>query len=189
MKFQDLLVTTITSDPLRMMALKAAKDLNLPDCWIAAGFIRNFIWDQLSGIDVTPVKSDIDVIYFDPKDTRQKTEQKVEEFLQSNHAACSDKLGSWSVKNQARMHHVNRDRTYQNCTDAMLHWPETVTAIAVRLNSDDDLEVLAPFGLEDLYNKIVQPSPHFKSHKLFEFKFRQDKKQWGDRWANLDVRV
>ncbi|MEH6629814.1 MAG: nucleotidyltransferase family protein [Halopseudomonas aestusnigri] len=71
----------------------------------------------------------------------------------------------------------------------MLHWPETVTAIAVKLNSDNELEVLAPFGLEDLYNKTVQPSPHFKNHKLFEFKIRQDKKRWGDRWSNLDFRA
>ncbi|MEH6629815.1 MAG: nucleotidyltransferase family protein [Halopseudomonas aestusnigri] len=101
MKHRDQLITTITSDPVRLTGLKAVRDLNLPDCWIAAGFIRNFIWDQLSKMKLSSVKSDIDIIYFDPKATRQKTEQEVEKFLQSSHAACSDKLGSWSVKNQA----------------------------------------------------------------------------------------
>ncbi|MFD2204524.1 nucleotidyltransferase family protein [Kiloniella antarctica] len=172
-----------------MTALEAVKNLNLPDCWVAAGFIRNFIWDRLSSIKLSPVMNDIDVIYFDPKDTRQKTEQEIEKFLQSNYSGCSNKLGCWSVKNQARMHHVNRDRPYQDCADAMKHWPETVTAIAIRLNPEHELEILAPFGLEDLYQKTVQPSPHFRQHKLFEFKVRQDKKKWVDRWANLNFKT
>ncbi|WP_419902868.1 nucleotidyltransferase family protein [Kiloniella sp.] len=189
MKYLDQLVTKVKADSLRMECLKAVRDLQLHDSWVAAGFIRNFIWDQLSGNEIPPVNSDIDVIYFDPGDTRQRSEQEFENFLQSNHTNCSDTLGSWSVKNQARMHHVNRDRPYQNCEDAITHWPETVTEIAIRLNSKDDLEVLAPFGLDDLYNKTVQPSPHFKQHKLFEYKVRQDKKRWIDRWPNLKISV
>ncbi len=188
-KYLDQLSNTIQADQLRMTALKAAQALELPDCWIAAGFIRNYIWDQVFESELPPVKSDIDVIYFDPGDTRQKSEKEIEGLLQSQQPICSEKLGSWSVKNQARMHHVNRDRPYQNCQDAMAHWPETVTAIAGRLTSRDELEVLAPFGLDDIYNGIVRPTPHFKQYKLFEFKIRQDRKKWSDRWPDLDIQI
>ncbi|MRE47150.1 hypothetical protein GII66_24395, partial [Escherichia coli] len=36
----------------------------------------------------------------------------------------------WSVKNQARMHQRNGDYPYTSTRNALLHWPETATAIA-----------------------------------------------------------
>ncbi len=168
-----------------MDCLKIIRGLDLPDCWIAAGLIRNSYWDHLHKVKRPPLKSDIDVIYFDPKDTRQKTEQVYEEKLKSEAPEVEAIFGKWSVKNQARMHQVNRDRPYQSCYDALQHWPETVTAIAARLTVANDIELLHPFGLEDLYQKKVRPCPYFKEHKLFEFKIRQDKKRWQDRWSDL----
>ncbi|WP_417452646.1 nucleotidyltransferase family protein [Kiloniella sp.] len=175
-----------SSKPL-MDCMAVVKDLDLPDCWIAAGLIRNSFWDHLNNIQIPPVKSDIDVIYFAPKDTRQKTEHSYEEKLRSTAPEMEPIFGNWSVKNQARMHQVNRDRPYQDCHDALKHWPETVTAIAVRLTPKNDIEIMHPFGLDDLYQQKVRPCPYFKEHKLFEFKVRQDKKRWQDRWSNLEI--
>ncbi len=183
------LIESLKSDPLRMECLRLVRDLNLQDCWIAAGFIRNFIWDQLNQIPLPAVKSDIDVIYFDPQDTRQKSEKAIENELEAKLPTASQLLGEWSVKNQARMHLVNRDRPYRNCEDALKHWPETVTAIAARINRNDEIELLAPFSLDDLYNQIIRPCPHFEQHKLFEFKVRQDKKCWKERWPNLQQKI
>ncbi|MCZ4281568.1 nucleotidyltransferase family protein [Kiloniella laminariae] len=53
-----------------------------PQGWITAGAIRNSVWDMLSGIKEPPLCNDLDVIYFDPHDTRQKTEREIEIRLQ-----------------------------------------------------------------------------------------------------------
>ncbi|WP_052741828.1 nucleotidyltransferase family protein [Kiloniella litopenaei] len=183
------LIDFLHSSATIMSCLKVVRELDLPDCWVAAGIIRNSYWDHLHDIQLPPIKSDVDVIYFDPKDTRQKTEQAYEEKLRSVAPEVEEIFGNWSVKNQARMHQVNRDRPYQNCNDALQHWPETVTAIAARLANENGIELLHPFGLDDLYQKKVRPCPYFEQHKLFEFKVRQDKKRWHDRWPDLKIRI
>ncbi len=34
----------IAADPLRMRVLDLVKALALPDCWVAAGFVRSAVW-------------------------------------------------------------------------------------------------------------------------------------------------
>jgi hypothetical protein len=56
----------IASDRRRMEVLRFVRDLGLPDCWVAAGFVRNCVWDHLHGRATSPLAQDIDVIWFDP---------------------------------------------------------------------------------------------------------------------------
>ncbi|WP_404943225.1 nucleotidyltransferase family protein, partial [Pseudomonas sp. DP16D-T1] len=39
----------ISDDPIRRRMLEIVRSLNLPDCWIGAGFVRNAVWDHLHG--------------------------------------------------------------------------------------------------------------------------------------------
>jgi hypothetical protein len=59
------------------------------------------------------------------------------------------------------MHLRNNHPKYSNTENAISYWPETATAIAVRLNSKNIVEILAPYGLNDLFNLIVKPTPNF----------------------------
>src|SRR5829696_6605698 len=81
------------------------ESLGLPDAWIGAGFIRNSVWDVLHGrtIDVAHL-ADVDVLYFDPDDTRKEREPEIERRLRNLAPRVP-----WSVKNQARMHLRNGD--------------------------------------------------------------------------------
>ena len=51
-------------DKQRMRLLQAVRALQLPDCFIAAGFVRNMVWDALHDYPLTPL-NDVDVIYYD----------------------------------------------------------------------------------------------------------------------------
>lgn len=63
----------IEADSIRMECLQAVRALNLPDWFIAAGFVRNAIWDHLHSLPMTPL-NDVDVVYFDPDDCSLATE-------------------------------------------------------------------------------------------------------------------
>jgi len=42
------------------------------------------------------------------------------------------------------MHSVNSDEPYDSTLDAIKYWPETATAIAIRINQEDEIEFSAP---------------------------------------------
>ena len=127
MNLFEELANILLPDADRMRALRAVQSLNLPDCWIGAGFVRDAVWDRLHGYAVCPPKGDIDVVWFD----RQQT--GIDNDLE-NALAALDPDFTWSVKNQARMHLHNGDAPYQAVSDAMRFWPEIATAGSGSLN-------------------------------------------------------
>jgi len=59
------LLTLIESDTWMMDILSCVEQLQLPDCWVCAGFIRSKVWDYLHDFNERTPLGDIDVIYFD----------------------------------------------------------------------------------------------------------------------------
>lgn len=57
---EDLIREWIADDPLRMRALQLAREQDLPDWCIAAGFVRNLGWDKLHGSETPTPLEDID---------------------------------------------------------------------------------------------------------------------------------
>ncbi|MBC7908639.1 MAG: nucleotidyltransferase family protein [Rhodospirillaceae bacterium] len=161
-----------------MRLLGRVRDLRLPDCWIGAGFVRSAVWDHLHHRASAPI-DDVDVIWFDRERATAATDREVEAQLRA-----SDPSVTWSVKNQARMHLRNGDQPYTSAEDAVTRWPETATAIALRL-TDGGMEMMAPFGLEDLFSMTVRPTPTFASEKLAIIKKRVWEKRWLERWPRL----
>ena len=53
--------TMLRQDKPRMQQLQAVQTLQLPDCFVAAGFVRNMVWDALHDYPPTPL-NDVDVI-------------------------------------------------------------------------------------------------------------------------------
>src|SRR5215472_10743499 len=160
--------------------LETVRALDLPDWWIGAGFVRNAVWDHLHGFSSSTPFDDIDVVWFDPA----RAEKSIDDALLAYLRARQPDL-PWSVKNQARMHLRNGDRPYRSSLDAMRHWPETATAIAVTLRGDDTLELAAPFGADDLLAMVLRPTPHFRAHRLDAYRERQRAKSWHTCWPRL----
>ncbi|CSD83763.1 Uncharacterized protein conserved in bacteria [Vibrio cholerae] len=50
------IVDLIRKDPIRHEALECVYQLELPQCYIAAGFVRNLVWDSLHhNVKLTPL--------------------------------------------------------------------------------------------------------------------------------------
>jgi uncharacterized protein len=64
-------------------------------------------------------------------------------------------------------------------------WPETATAVAVRLADDDRLEVVAPFGLADLLGLVHRRNATRVS--VEEYRRRIVTKRIAERWPRATV--
>lgn len=178
--FEQQIDSILRHDPLRWRLLKIVSNLKLPDCWIAGGFVRNAVWDALHGRSPQPPNGDVDVIWFDPKRCDERLDRDTEDKLRAAVPSID-----WSVKNQARMHFRNDDKPYQSSSDAMRYWPETATAVAVRLGRRDKLEIASPLGLDDLFNLLLRPTERFASEKLPIYEERVRSKAWIGLWPRL----
>ena len=81
-KLEIRLINYIQNDSWMLEILTIVKNLQLNDCWIGAGFIRNKVWDVLHAIERTKL-NDIDVIYFNADATEKEKDLHIEFFLKT----------------------------------------------------------------------------------------------------------
>lgn len=181
---EDKIISIIYEDKWMMEILEAVKSLYLPDWWICAGFVRSKIWDTLHNLDERTPIPDIDVIYFNPANIDELEEKKYEQKLK-----CLNPHIPWSVKNEARMHIKSSMPPYISSVDAISKFPETATALGVKLNEDDHLILTAPCGIDDLINLEVKPTPFFTESKerVGIYEERVKKKNWKQTWNKLKI--
>jgi hypothetical protein len=173
------IVRMIAHDQWMMDILRVVRQLRLPDWAVAGGFVRGKVWDFLHGFKERNYPPDIDVVYFDP--TGVWDDKTIHGALAKERPHLP-----WEAVNQAFAHVSNKDNPYLSTRDAMLHWPETATAVGVRLMPDDSLKLIAPHGIQDLANMHVKPTPSFRK-KMHEFRARQREKNWQAIWPKIKV--
>ena len=168
-----------------MAILTIIRNLELKDSWLAAGSVRNFIWNLSSDKPAFDRETDVDVIFFDPEVSYEETlaiENKLrEDFPQYQ----------WELKNQVYMHlHSPHTAPYTSSRDAMSKYPERCTAIGLRLHADATLELFAPYGLEEILNFQVRPTPYFLENedRMKLYQKRLSKKNWQEKWKNLTIK-
>lgn len=172
----------LRASPALLDQLRAVAALGLSDCWIAAGAVRNRVWDRLHGFDSATPPRDIDVVWFDPVRADPSFDRAIEQLLFHRCPGLP-----WSVKNQARMWVQNGDAPYRSTLDALCFWPETATATAARLTSVGGIEIANPFGFDDLVGLILRPTHPDRPDKLAAFEMRMHEKRWLERWPRLTV--
>lgn len=184
LKNEQDIVSAIQQDRRMMEILKAVKTLELPDWWVCAGFVRSKIWDDLHGYSERTPLPDIDVIYFDENATEESEETKFEQQLRTRMPDLP-----WSVKNQARMHRINGLAPYRSSVDAISKFPETATALGVKLDTEEGLVLTAPCGIQDVLRMIVKPTPHFQTNEELAaiYESRLQKKDWKAKWPKVKV--
>ena len=121
------------------------------------------------------------MVYFDPENTGRDAETTAEAQL-----AIWQPDQTWSVRNMARMHIKNREAPYCDTSDAIGHWLETPTAVAVTLAPDDSLRLIAPHGVDDLLAGRVRPTPAGR-RKIGEYRARVAQKAWPARWPRIRI--
>jgi hypothetical protein len=169
-----------------MRALEAARSVDPPDWMIGAGAVRTAVWDRLHGHENPTSVDDIDVAFFDPGDLSEERDRQVETLLRT---ALPD--APWDAKNQAAVHlWYPRKFGYaveplRSSADAVATWPETATAVGLRLTDDERLRICAPCGLHDLLGLVHRRNPRRVS--VEEYERRLSAKRITERWQSVHV--
>ena len=85
--------------------------------------------------------------------------------------------------------HSPNTRPYTSSQDAMSKYPERCTAVGLRLLENGQLELFAPYGLDDIFHFYVQPTPHFLEDisRRQLYNKRIQKKEWQKKWSKLQI--
>ncbi|CAM4410872.1 hypothetical protein FHS16_001052 [Paenibacillus endophyticus] len=178
------IVRLIRADEWMMDILRASQSLNLPDWWVCAGFVRSKVWDTLHGFTERTPLSDVDLIYYDAFNTDEAAEKQLEMQLKQMLPYVP-----WSVKNQARMHLVNNIPPYLSSVDAISKFPETATALGLKLDDQGHIVLAAPCGIDDVLQMIIKPTPFFSasSDRRAIYEKRIFQKKLKDKWNQVTV--
>lgn len=144
-----------------MHLLQRLRSAGLPQWRLVAGCLYQTVWnvptDRKRGTGI----QDYDVTYFDAGDLSWQAEDAV---IRRVADAAADCVGPVQVRNQARVHLWFQDRfgiAYPPlpCADAALcRYASVVHAVGIRLEADGRLDIVAPFGLSDLFAMVIRPN-------------------------------
>jgi hypothetical protein len=182
--YHDQFQQIVRAQPTLMRILHQLAQLH-SEAYIAAGVLPHVIWAHLHGWEYEMNHTEIDVIFYDENEQARTIEQQLADQLKDYFPEIC-----WDVTNQAFVHEWYR--TDQNesiepltsISHALSLWPETVTALALRLK-DYELELIAPFGLADLFELKLRWNPNLVSYAVFEQ--RMLSKQFLQKWPKLSL--
>jgi hypothetical protein len=156
------LIDLVEADDWIMRVLATVRQSGLPDAWVGAGVIRDLVWGPLygAGFDHHQVR-DVDVVYFDPADLSRDRDKQATEMLDAAWPGVP-----WEARNQAAVHTWYARKfggapvpPLTSIAEAVGTWPETATAVVVRLDQHDAVQVCAPLGLSDLVEGVWRRNP------------------------------
>ena len=179
------LEATVLKNPVVRAVWQGWHHLNLPDCWLVAGCLAQTVWNDRFGLQFGHGISDLDLVYFDPSDLSEASEQTHANRIRE----LFPELGVWiDVKNEARVHLWYQAKygypinPYRSTIDAIDTFPTTATAVGIRPSSHG-AETYATFGLHDLCHCVVRPNKRQITREIFESKVAR----WLDHWPELTV--
>ena len=185
MPYTTQLEQMIYSSPQLMLRLVHLRQLHT-HAYLSAGVIRNLVWANLHDQAYCLDETEIDVVFYDLKDQLGYEEQRLSQELKQKFPS-----NDWDVVNQAYVHvwykkdDGNAIDQYSSLFDALSGWVETSTAIAVRLQQSGQLEWIAPFGLNDLFELKLRWNPRLVSYATFVQ--RIESKRFLQRWDKLVI--
>jgi uncharacterized protein len=154
--------------------------------YIGAGALAQTIWNSIFGNELTYGIDDIDIVYFNKDDLSELAEDTALKTLSRKLKHIPFNL---DIKNQARIHLWHKDKFgYQilpvtSIEDAIDRWPTTSTSIGLRIDRNKNIEIIAPFGLDDLFSGIVRANKRQITSEIYNRKVQK----WIKKWPNLKI--
>ncbi|MCM3038787.1 nucleotidyltransferase family protein [Paenibacillus motobuensis] len=158
------------------------QELKINNYFIGAGCITQTVWNYLSDLPLDHGIKDVDFVYFDDNDLSEEKEEQVKSQIERIFPNYPFKI---DVKNEARVHLWYKSRfgyeikPYRSVEEAIDTWPTTAASLGIRITSNE-WNVYAPYGLDDLFNKVVRPNKRQITKEIYDKKVNRWKAQWND---------
>jgi hypothetical protein len=156
-------------------------DLDLPQGFLVAGCLAQTIWNAVSGRPVEADIKDYDIFYYDDRDLSWEAEDAV---IRHADGVFGDLGVVVELRNQARVHlwyEQHFGTAYPRLTssqDGIDRFLVPCTCVGVRPRRGGDLELYAPYGLDDLYAGVLRRNKINDQPGLFAKKAASYRARW-----------
>jgi hypothetical protein len=171
----------VRSSPLLMEVLAGLRDDGLPEGLLVAGALYNLVWNRLTGRpDLTGI-NDVDVFYFDPADLSYEAEDAAIRRLGRRFAHLPLPV---QVRNQARVHLWFPEKfgipftPLSSAAEMLGRYASRTHSVGARLEPDDRLAIVAPFGLDDIFSFRIVPKYVLANRPAHEAKAARARSVW-----------
>lgn len=174
----------LRTNPVLVDVVERARDLALPDWYLAAGAVVQTIWNAITGRPAGYGIGDYDLIYHDAADLSWAAEDAA-----IRRGAALFPGVELEVRNEARVHLWYEEKfgvlcpPFPDTEAAIAAFPATTCAIGVRTDPDGTWRVCAPYGLDDAFALRLRPNPRLAPRHVYEAKGRR----WKALWPELTV--
>ena len=171
----------VSGDALIHETLVRARNLGLPDWLIVSGALYNSVWNQLTGKFSGYGIKDVDLFYFDDSDLSYEAEDRMIAGAAAVFAGLPLPI---EVRNQARVHLWYPKKFGRSCprytssSHSLRFFASRTHAVGVRYGADGQLELVAPFGLDDIFSFRITPNRVMDNQQTHEAKGARAKENW-----------
>jgi hypothetical protein len=171
----------IRTDPDLVKLLTAACRMDLPNWRLGGGCIYQTVWNVLTGRPRQAGIKDYDLVYFDDSNLSWEAEDSAGRQIV---ASLPDFQGEIEVRNHARVPLWFEQRFGFPCPpvlhpdEVFRQYPLIVQGLGVRLEFDGSLNILAPFGLADLFTLRIRPNRALPNRTSYEEKTKRLVETW-----------
>lgn len=177
----DFLIRAVRADAAAETVLVRAAALGLPDWALAAGAVYQNVWNALSGRPPGFGIKDYDLAYHDASDLSFEAEDRV---IRACADAFADMPRPVEVRNQARVHLWFPEKygvemsPIADTRDALTRYAADAHKVALRLEPDGTVTVIAPAGLDAVFDLRIAPAGPLADPEGFAAKMQRAKQLW-----------
>ena len=171
----------VAGDPLLAETLARVRAFNLPDWLMVSGALYNSAWNHLTGKPSGYGIKDVDLFYFDDADLSYEAEDAVIRRAAQHFDGLPLPV---EVRNQARVHlwypvkFGQECPQYRNASESISYFASKTHAVGVRFDDEGRLDLVAPFGLDDLFSFRIVPNRVMDNQRTHEAKGRRARECW-----------
>ncbi|NQW11189.1 MAG: nucleotidyltransferase family protein [Alphaproteobacteria bacterium] len=167
----DRFLDDALANPINVAILERLPDLGLAQPWLVAGCLYQAVWNRLSDKPAGWGIKDYDVFYWD-EDTSWEAEDAA---IKRADILFADLGAEVELKNQKRVplwfeaHFGAPYPPVSKASDGIERFLVACTCVGLTPTGDGAPELLAPYGLDDLYAGVLKINPHNPSpHRYAE---------------------
>lgn len=174
-------IAAVLANPTAKAVLERAHAFGLPDWALMAGAVYQAVWNALTGRAPDYGVNDYDLAYCDTGDLTEAGEVS---FVAKAEKAFADLDAEVEICNQARVPiwfsaKYGVPRAPITCTeDAVRDFASLTHSVAIRLDESGQPELIAPYGLAELFSLVVKPVPDISTPDQWNRKIAAQKKLW-----------